>query len=59
MKQRTQKNLITAMQGEAFAKAVREGTEVPVTLEDAIGNMSVIEAVFESARTGQWTVPKQ
>ena len=47
------------MQGEAFAKAVREGTEVPVTLEDAIGNMSVIEAVFESARTGQWTVQKQ
>ena len=47
------------MQGEAFAKAVHEGTEVPVSLEDAIGNMSVIEAVFESARTGQWTVPQQ
>lgn len=42
------------MQGDAFAKAVREGTDVPVTIEDAIGNMSVIEAVFESARTGQW-----
>jgi predicted dehydrogenase len=47
------------MQGEAFAKAVREGTEVPVSLEDAIGNMSVIEAVFESARTGQWVTPQQ
>ena len=47
------------MQGDAFAKAVREGTEVPVTIEDAIGNMSVIEAVFESARTGQWTTPKE
>ena len=47
------------MQAEAFAKAVREGTEVPVSIEDAIGNMSVIEAVFESARIGQWTVPKQ
>ena len=47
------------MQAEAFAKAVREDTEVPVSIEDAIGNMSVIEAVFESARTGQWTVPQQ
>ena len=47
------------MQAEAFAKAVREGTEVPVSIEDAIGNMAVIEAVFESARTGQWTVPQQ
>jgi predicted dehydrogenase len=47
------------MQAEAFAKAVREGTEVPVSIEDAIGNMSVIEAVFESARTGQWAVPQQ
>ena len=46
------------MQGEAFAKAVREGTEVPVSLEDAIGNMSVIEAVFESGRTGQWITPR-
>ena len=45
------------MQAEAFARAVREGSEVPVTVEDAIGNMSVIEAVFESARTGQWVVP--
>ena len=47
------------MQAEAFAKAVREGTEVPVSLEDAIGNMSVIDALFESARNGQWTVPQQ
>jgi predicted dehydrogenase len=47
------------MQAEAFAKAVRENTEVPVSIEDAIGNMSVIEAVFESARTGQWTVPQR
>jgi predicted dehydrogenase len=46
-------------QGEAFAKAVREGTDVPVSIEDAIGNMAVIEAVFESARTGQWAVPQK
>jgi len=47
------------MQAEAFAKAIREGTEVPVSLEDAIRNMAVIEAVFESARTGQWAIPQQ
>ena len=47
------------MQGEAFARAVRDGTEVPVPLEDAIGNMAVIEAVFSSARTGQWVTPQQ
>ena len=47
------------LQGEAFARAVREGTEVPVSLEDSIGNMAVIEAIFSSARTGQWTSPAQ
>jgi len=38
---------------------VREGTEVPVTLEDSIGNMAVIEAVFQSASTGRWVAPQQ
>jgi predicted dehydrogenase len=38
---------------------VLEGTEVPVTLEDSIGNMAVIEAVFKSASTGQWVTPQQ
>ena len=47
------------LQGEAFAKAVREDTEVPVPLEDAIGNMAVIEAIFSSARSGQWITPQQ
>jgi predicted dehydrogenase len=47
------------LQGEAFAKAVREDTEVPVPLEDSIGNMAVIEAVFSSARTGQWVTPQR
>lgn len=45
------------MQGEAFAKAVREDSEVPVPLEDSIGNMAVIDAVFASARTGAWVTP--
>jgi predicted dehydrogenase len=46
------------MQGDAFSKAVLEGTEVPVPLEDAIANMAVIEAVFRSGETGQWEKPQ-
>jgi predicted dehydrogenase len=42
------------MQGDAFSKAVLEGGEVPVPLEDAIANMAVIEAVFQSAERGGW-----
>ena len=42
------------LQGDAFAKAVFEGTPVPVPLEDSIQNMAVIEAIFNSAKSGQW-----
>jgi predicted dehydrogenase len=42
------------IQGDAFSKAVLEGGEVPVPLEDAIANMAVIEAVFKSADAGGW-----
>ena len=42
------------IQGDAFSQAVLEGGEVPVSLEDAIANMAVIEAVFRSAETGGW-----
>ena len=45
------------IQGDAFSKAVREGSEVPVSVEDAIKNMAVIEAVFRSAKSGQWERP--
>lgn len=45
------------IQGDAFSRAVREGSEVPVPLEDAIRNMAVIEAVFRSAQSGQWEKP--
>lgn len=47
------------LQGDAFCKAVMDGGEVPVSLEDAIGNMAVIEAIFDSARSGQWETPKR
>jgi predicted dehydrogenase len=46
-----------AIQGELFSRAIRQGGEVPVTIEDAIKNMAVIEAVFRSAETGRWENP--
>ena len=45
------------LQGDAFSRAIREGGEVPVPLEDAIGNMAAIEAVFRSAESGKWEKP--
>jgi predicted dehydrogenase len=47
------------LQGDAFSRAVLENTEVPVSLEDGIKNMAVIEAIFQSARTGQWESPQR
>jgi predicted dehydrogenase len=45
------------IQGDIFSKAIREGGEVPVPLEDAIKNMSVIDAIFRSAESGKWETP--
>jgi predicted dehydrogenase len=42
------------LQGDEFSKAVIDNTTVPVSVEDAIENMSVIEAVFASASSGRW-----
>jgi predicted dehydrogenase len=47
------------LQGDAFARAVFENTEVPVPVEDSIGNMAVIEAIFRSARSCAWEKPVQ
>ena len=46
------------IQGDAFSEAIRDGTEVPVPLEDAIANMAVIEAIVKSADTRQWETPR-
>lgn len=47
------------MQGDAFSRAILNNTEVPVPLEDAIANMSVIEAICQSAERGGWVeVPR-
>lgn len=42
------------VQGDAFSRAIRDGGEVPVPLEDAIANMAVIDAVFRSAKSQRW-----
>lgn len=42
------------LQADAFSKAIRGVGTVPVSLEDAIANMSVIDALFRSAETREW-----
>jgi predicted dehydrogenase len=46
------------IQGDVFSRAVREGTQVPIPLADAIKNMAVIEAVFRAAESGAWETPQ-
>jgi predicted dehydrogenase len=43
-----------ALQGDAFSRAILENSKVPVTIEDAIANMCVIEAIFRSAELDRW-----
>jgi predicted dehydrogenase len=45
------------IQGDAFSRAVREGTDIPVTIENACQNVAVIEAIFRSAKSGHWETP--
>lgn len=42
------------IQAEAFTQAVKDNTEVPVSLEDAKANAAVLEAIFHSARENRW-----
>lgn len=42
------------IQGDMFSKAILEDTEVPTLLSDTVTNMRVIDAIFESAKHGQW-----
>ncbi len=46
------------IQGDLFSKAIVEGTDAPVPLEDAVVNMECIEAVFRSAESGRWEIPR-
>jgi predicted dehydrogenase len=42
------------IQGDLFSKTIRENSEQPIPLEDAVKNMAVIDAVFRSASSGKW-----
>lgn len=42
------------LQGDAFSRAVLDSTDVPTPLTDAVANMRVIDAVFQSAKTNSW-----
>jgi predicted dehydrogenase len=45
------------IQGDLFSQSIREGTELPVSLEGTVRNMAVIDAVFRSAESGKWEEP--
>lgn len=42
------------LQADAFSKAILYDTPVPTSLEDAVNNMKIIEAVFDSAQQNTW-----
>jgi predicted dehydrogenase len=46
------------IQADLFSTAIRNNTEVPNPLEDAICNMAVIDALFHSAQSGKWETPE-
>lgn len=57
-KQMTVKKMPAADQygemADAFALSILHNTAVPTPLSDALGNLRVIDAMFDSAKTGQW-----
>ncbi len=42
------------LEADRFAKAILDDKTVPTPLEDAVNNMKVIEAIFESSKEGVW-----
>ena len=42
------------LQGDAFSRAIREDSPVPMPLESSIANMRVIDALFRSGKSGRW-----
>ena len=45
------------LQGDAFSRAILDGTPLEYPVEDAILNMRVIDALFRSAKSGSWERP--
>jgi len=42
------------IQGDLFSRAVLDNTPVPTPIEDAVGNMQTIEAIFRAAQSSTW-----
>jgi predicted dehydrogenase len=42
------------LQSEAFSRAIRAGSPIENSIEVAVGNMRVIDALFRSADSGRW-----
>jgi len=42
------------IQGDAFSRAILDNTDVPVSLENALGNMQVIEAIQHAGQSHRW-----
>jgi predicted dehydrogenase len=43
----------------AFARAIRNKEEVPTPISDAVANMADLDALFASAKSGNWETVKQ
>jgi predicted dehydrogenase len=44
-------------QGDVLSRAILEDAPVPTPLDDAVGNMNVIDALFRSAAERRWVEP--
>ena len=42
------------IQADLFSQAILNKTNVPTPLQDAVDNMKVIDAIFESAKKQTW-----
>jgi hypothetical protein len=45
------------VQGDLFSESIRQGTELPVSLEGSVRNMAVIEALSRSGKSDRWETP--
>ena len=46
------------IQGDLFSQNIRENSKQAISLEDSFANIAAIEAVFLSAKTGNWETPE-
>jgi hypothetical protein len=42
------------IQGELYSQAIRTGTALAIPLEDSLGNVRVIDAIFCAVENGGW-----